>query len=68
MSKIKTIEQLEAEYEKASMLYHVTKSGTKAKELVGKRMDKAAMALEAYRINEKRSKGETISVFESLYL
>ena len=63
-----TYDNLMQEYERVSMLYHVSKSGTQAREKLGKRMDKAAQALEAYRVQQKRLNGDTISVYDSLFL
>ena len=63
-----TYDDLMQEYEKVAMLYHVSKAGTQAREKLGKRMDKAAQALEAYRVQQKRNNGDTISVYESLFL
>lgn len=44
------LKELEQEYEKSSMLYHVIKADTKAKDLIGKRMDRAAKVLKEYRL------------------
>jgi mannose/cellobiose epimerase-like protein (N-acyl-D-glucosamine 2-epimerase family) len=68
MSKYVTYDDLMQAYEKACAMYYVTKLGTKAHEMAGKRMDKAAQALETFRANEKRNNGESLSVYESLSL
>ena len=68
MSKYVTYDDLMQAYEKAAAMYHVTKLGTKAREMAGKRMDKAVQALETFRANEKRNNGDSLSVYESLYL
>ena len=68
MAKSITYESLMQAYEKASNAYHKTKLGTKANTEAGKRMDKAAQALEAWRINEKINQGEAVSVYESLFV
>lgn len=63
-----TFEQLDAAYEKACNDYHATRMGTKAHAAAGKRMDKAAQALEANRIQQKRMAGQPVSVYESLLI
>lgn len=49
---MKTYDQLMQAYEKAAMAYHKTKPMTQAASKAGKRMDKAAEALEQFRANE----------------
>jgi hypothetical protein len=46
-----TYEQLMKQYEKAAAAYHKTKPMTQAATKAGKRVDKAAEALEQYRTN-----------------
>jgi len=50
---MKTYDQLMQEYEKISLNYLALKSGTKAKELMGKRLDKVCEALEQWRTDNK---------------
>ena len=60
-----THDQLMQAYEKAALAFHKTKPMTQAASKAGKRMDKAAQALEAFRIQQKRLAGNAISVYES---
>jgi hypothetical protein len=50
---MKTYEQLMQAYEKAVVAYHKTKPFTQASGKAGKRMDKAAEALEQFRANQQ---------------
>ena len=68
MAKYVTYEGLMQAYEKACTSYHATRLGTKAHEAAGKRMDKAAQALETFRVTEKCNNGDSLSVYESLSL
>jgi len=65
---MKTLEQLQNDYDKACAAYEKARYGTQAAAKAGQRMERAAMALDAYRVHQKRNNGETISVFESLFV
>jgi hypothetical protein len=63
-----TYDKLMQAHEKATLAYDRTRLGTAAHEKAGKRLDKAAQALDVFRAQQKRLAGGEISVYESLML